>query len=83
MGEIACVAVHPQYRDDGRAERLVEKLEKLALDAGLERVFVRTTQTAHWFREQGYEPLKPKDLPAELRVGLDVSRRPKLFGKTL
>jgi amino-acid N-acetyltransferase len=83
IGEIACVAVHPAYRDDGRAERLMQRLERVARDSGLERVFVRTTQTAHWFREQGYEPLRPKDLPPELRIGLDAKRRPKLFGKAL
>ena len=33
--------------------------------AAVTQLFVLTTQTAHWFRERGFEPTKLEDLPME------------------
>ncbi|MGB5734035.1 MAG: amino-acid N-acetyltransferase, partial [Thiohalocapsa sp.] len=54
MGELACVAVHPDDRDRGRGDRLLARMEALARERGLTNIFVLTTQTAHWFRERGF-----------------------------
>lgn len=63
IGEIACVATHPDYRDSGHGERLVEKLTERARELHLEQVYVRTTQTGHWFRELGFKPVDQNALP--------------------
>jgi len=50
------VAVHTDYRGARRGDALLGHMERLAREKGLERLFVLTTQTAHWFLERGYEP---------------------------
>ena len=63
IGEVACVATHPDYRDSGHGERLVEKLVENARELHLKQVYVRTTQTGHWFRELGFQPVEQTLLP--------------------
>ena len=65
VGEIACVATHPDYRDAGRAEQLLNELILQAKDQSLTHVFALTTQSAHWFLEQGFETGDPDQLPVE------------------
>lgn len=64
-GEIACVATHPDYRGEGRAQQLLNKLIDEAARLSLTEVFVLTTQSTHWFLEQGFEPTAPELLPVE------------------
>lgn len=64
IGEIACVATHPDYRDSGHGERLVEKLAETARELHLKQVYVRTTQTGHWFQELGFQPVEQNELPS-------------------
>jgi amino-acid N-acetyltransferase len=63
IGEIACVATHPDYRESGHGERLIEKLVENARELDLKQVYVRTTQTGHWFRELGFKPIDGDALP--------------------
>jgi amino-acid N-acetyltransferase len=65
VGEIACVATHPDYRDAGRAEQLLNELMLQARDLSLTHVFALTTQSTHWFLEQGFEAASPDQLPVE------------------
>ena len=64
-GEIACVATHPDYRGEGRAQQLLNELIDKASRLSLSEVFVLTTQSTHWFFEQGFEPAAPELLPVE------------------
>jgi len=82
-GEIACVAVHPDYRHDRRGERLVEYLERTAMLRRLDYLFVLSTQTMHWFRELGFEPASLDDLPLEKAALYNYQRRSKIFIKKL
>jgi amino-acid N-acetyltransferase len=79
--EIASVAVHPAYRDAGRGELLLSYLERRAREQGLERLFVLTTRTAHWFRERGFEPGRLADLPPARRTAYDKRRASKILIK--
>jgi amino-acid N-acetyltransferase len=83
VGELACVAVHPAYRAQGRGDRLLAHMEQLARAQGLERLFVLTTQTAHWFRERGFLPGQLDDLPEERRRDYNSARRSQIYTKTL
>ena len=83
LGELACVAVQPAYRNRGRADALLHCVERQARTQGLERLFVLTTRAAHWFRERGFEPAEVADLPVQKQALYNWRRRSKVFIKTL
>lgn len=83
LGELACLATHPEYRNSGRANRLLDRLETVARAEGLSRLFVLTTQTAHWFIERGFTRGELKDLPMKRRELYNYQRNSKVFFKTL
>jgi len=81
--ELACVAVHPDYREHGRGDRLLTRMESLARERGLRRIFVLTTQTAHWFRERGFEPARLADLPLAKQALYNYHRNSQVYIKAL
>lgn len=83
VGELACLVLHPEYRGDKRGERLLERVEGRARAAGLGRLFALTTQTAHWFRERGFEPAGLGDLPEARRASYNPQRNSKVLVKVL
>ncbi len=83
MGELACLAVHPDYRGGHRGNRLLEHIEGLARTQGIEQLFVLTTQTAHWFQERGFRPAGLDALPMEKRALYNFQRNSKVFIKPL
>ena len=82
-GEIACIVSHPDYRGGKRGQRLLALLEQEARRLGLARVFVLTTQTAHWFIEQGFIETSRDDLPGHKQALYNLQRNSKVFFKTL
>jgi amino-acid N-acetyltransferase len=82
-GEVSSFAVHPDYRKGGQGERLLGFAEKRAGDLGMERLFLLTTRTGHWFQEHGYEPAQPDALPDERRASYDPARGSKVLVKRL
>lgn len=82
-GEIACIVCHPEYRNGGRAQRLLDELEQEALSQGLETIFVLTTQTAHWFLEQGFSAASLEALPQQRQALYNLQRNSKVFLKSL
>lgn len=82
-GEIACVAVHPDYRKGGRGHQLLDWLEQEAVRQSLSRAFVLSTRTMHWFRERGYEPAGVDALPGQRRDLYNWQRNSKVFVKRL
>ncbi|NCA88212.1 MAG: amino-acid N-acetyltransferase [Gammaproteobacteria bacterium] len=83
MAELACFAVHPEYRARGRGALLLERMEAMARQRGLTRLFVLTTQTAHWFRERGFDPAPLADLPMAKQALYNYQRKSKVFIKRL
>ncbi len=81
--EVACVAVHPEYRNGSRGADLLAFLEQQARSHGLNKLFVLTTRTAHWFVEQGFLEADASVLPAERREQYHNGRNSKVFQKTL
>ncbi len=65
MGELACVAVHPEYQRAGRASALLKKIEAVAKKKGLKKLFSLTTHSPHWFIEHGFVQGKTSQLPAQ------------------
>jgi amino-acid N-acetyltransferase len=83
LAELACLAVHPDYRNVGLGERMLERTEQDALSAGAERLFVLTTRTFQWFRERGFEPASLDDLPVERQATYNFQRGSKILVKRL
>lgn len=83
VGELACLAVHHDYRDEGRGEALFNYLIKQARAIGISKLFVLTTRTAHWFREREFKPANIDDLPVKKRQMYNYQRNSKVFIKDL
>lgn len=81
--ELACIVAHPDYRGEQRAKRLLQELEDEALAQGLSQVFVLTTQTAHWFLEQGFVEDSLDNLPPARQTLYNLQRNSKVFSKSL
>jgi len=82
-GEIACIVSHPDYRGGRRGQRLLTELEREARRQNLDRVFVLTTQTAHWFLEQGFVEQSRDALPGRKQQLYNLQRSSKVFFKGL
>ncbi|MFZ7274167.1 amino-acid N-acetyltransferase [Avibacterium avium] len=83
MAEMACVAVHPDYRNSSRGDILLEAIQKRAKEQHIERLFVLTTRTVHWFQERGFYLAQVEDLPVEKREKYNYQRRSKILIKDL
>jgi len=83
QAELACLAVHPNYRRWGYGEQLMKRIEVRAKEAGVKRLFVLTTRTAHWFIERGFAEKGVDDLPDEKRLVYNLQRRSKVFAKSI
>lgn len=83
VGEIACVATHPDYRGTGRARQLLDELIAEAKALSLTHVFVLTTQSTHWFLEQGFEAASLDDLPVERQQLYNWQRNAAVLRRTV
>lgn len=83
IGEVACVAVHPEYREGDRGNILLQHIEKRAIGLGIRRLFVLTTQAAHWFEERGFVASSIAELPEKKQSLYNYQRNSKVFIKPL
>lgn len=82
-GELACVAVHPDYRGHGRAATLLTRLEADAKKQGLRKLFSLTTAAPHWFVERGFAQGKIEDLPVQRQRFYNYQRNSLVLVKSL
>jgi amino-acid N-acetyltransferase len=83
VGELACLAVHPDYRNGGAGERLLSGSETAARRAGLKKLFVLTTRASHWFIEHGFSDAPLSILPARKQSLYNFQRGSKVLAKPL
>jgi len=83
VGELACLAIHADYARQGKGDSLLQYMFRAARKQGLERLFVLTTHTAHWFQERGFEPADISALPVERQGMYNYQRNSKVFIKGL
>lgn len=83
IAELACMAVHPDYRSHGRGDHLLEAVEQRARQEGIQQLFVLTTQTAHWFQERGFRHADIGKLPVKRRNLYNYQRNSKVFIKAI
>jgi amino-acid N-acetyltransferase len=74
-GELACLAVHPDFRGQGAGERLMEAIEAKARRQRIKRLFVLTTRTEQWFVERGYSETTVAALPRRRQTLYNYQRR--------
>jgi len=83
LAELACLAVHPDYQNNGRGETLLQQIENRARALGITGLFVLTTQAMHWFLERGFAALPLQKLPIKKRQLYNYRRNAKVFFKKL
>ncbi|EMH7988856.1 amino-acid N-acetyltransferase [Escherichia coli] len=79
IGEMACVAVHPDYRSSSRGEVLLERIAAQAKQSGLSKLFVLTTRSLHWFQERGFTPVDIDLLPESKKQLYNYQRKSKVL----
>ncbi|WP_152411760.1 amino-acid N-acetyltransferase [Moraxella macacae] len=83
QAEIACVAIHSDYRQGSRGADLIAFLEQQAIAQNQDEIFVLTTRTAHWFMELGFGEVEAERLPQSRFASYDVKRKSKVLFKKL
>ena len=61
----------------------MQAIEQQARRLGMDRLFLLTTRTAHWFIERGYQEESIDILPEEKRALYNWQRRSKVLVKAL
>jgi amino-acid N-acetyltransferase len=62
---------------------LLQQMEAQARKRKIKQLFLLTTQTAHWFVEQGFVQGKIEDLPIAKQELYNYQRNSKIFIKEL
>ena len=83
VGELAALAVHPDFRREGYGEALMGEIEQRARRLKLTTVFVLTTKTAHWFLERGFRTAGIGDLPQQKQALYNYHRKSQVYRKPL
>lgn len=81
--ELACLAIHPEYRDLGHGNRLLKHIESKTISQGIRKLFVLTTHATHWFIEHGFTEATPAELPKAKQNLYNYQRRSKVLIKHL
>ncbi|RYH17670.1 GNAT family N-acetyltransferase [archaeon] len=79
--EIACLAVHPNYRLGGRGETMLTYLEHRAVLQQITNIFILSTHTMQWFEERGFRSADPSVLPPTRKY--NHTRNSKVYIKKL
>lgn len=82
-GELACLAVHPDFRRGGFGDQLRKHIEGKAKKKKMKRLYVLTTRTAHWFIERGFQEVSVDELPPKRRDLYNYQRRSKVLVQVL
>ena len=83
LGELAALAVQPDFRREGYGEALMREIETRARKLKLAELFVLTTKTAHWFLERGFRVAAVSDLPRQKQALYNYQRKSLVYRKTI
>ncbi len=84
--ELACLAVHENYRRQagpGLGQGLLQAAHEQARRLGASELFVLTTQTKDWFLEQGFSETSPQQLPRQKQSLYNWQRNSIVMSKQL
>ncbi|OLQ92612.1 amino-acid N-acetyltransferase [Vibrio panuliri] len=79
MAEMACVAIHHEYRDGNRGLILLNHMRQQCKQQGIKQLFVLTTHSLHWFREQGFYEMGVESLPSQKKNLYNYQRNSKIL----
>ncbi|MEH6456089.1 MAG: amino-acid N-acetyltransferase [Cocleimonas sp.] len=82
-GELACLAVHADYKGGARGDRLLRHISQKGLKQSLRNILVLTTQSIDWFKERGFEVGEVEDLPEQKKALYNFQRNSKILIKPL
>jgi amino-acid N-acetyltransferase len=83
VGELAALAVHPDFRREGYGEALLHEIEARARKLRLTDVFVLTTRTSQWFLERGFRNASIAELPKQKQALYNYQRKSQVYRKKL
>ena len=83
VGELAALAVDPDFRREGYGEALMREIETRARKLKLSALFVLTTRTSGWFIERGFRLVNIGDLPHEKQQLYNYQRKSLVYRKNL
>lgn len=83
MGELAALAVHPDFRQEGYGEALMSEIEQRARKLKLGWLFVLTTRTSQWFLERGFRHATLSELPKQKQALYNFQRKSQVYRKKL
>jgi amino-acid N-acetyltransferase len=83
VGELAALAVHPDFRREGYGEALMKEIEQRARKLRLTQLYVLTTKTAHWFLERGFRTATIAVLPQQKQALYNYQRKSQVYAKAL
>src|SRR5438132_2997354 len=83
VGELAALAVHPDFRREGYGEALMHEIEMRARKMKLAELFVLTTRTSQWFIERGFHTATIADLPRQKQLLYNYQRKSQVYRKKL
>jgi amino-acid N-acetyltransferase len=66
-GLLRSVAVDKSQRGKGIAAELLNRIEAIAINKGLEGIYLLTETAAEYFKNKGYEHIARMDIPEELK----------------
>lgn len=81
--ELACLAVHPDFRGRGAGERLLDAIELRARRRKFRKLFCLTTRTEHWFVERGFIEAGVDVLPRRKQALYNYQRRSVILYKRM
>ena len=79
MAEMACMAIHKDYRDGNRGLILLNYMKQQCRQEGIKQLFVLTTHSLHWFREQGFYEVGVEALPSQKQNLYNYQRKSKIL----
>jgi len=83
LGELAALAVEPDFRREGYGEALLREIEARARKLKLQELFVLTTKTAHWFLERGFRVAAVCNLPQQKQALYNYQRKSLVYRKSI
>lgn len=70
---IRSIATTASMRSRGIASKIVDELEKLSVNEGLENLYLLTESAERYFESRGYSPVDRSDVPRSIRESRQFS----------
>lgn len=83
MAEMACLIVKSEAQNQGDGDRILKHMENRARAAGFNKLFILTTQTAHWFLNRGFVYASVDELPKDRQRMYNWQRKSLVLTKKL